>query len=65
MIKVEVVVSVAKDVYCKDCPALFGGGESVEAAVDELQDTLRMTRDEIGKESARFYPEWLSQVTFC
>lgn len=33
--------------------------------VDELQDTLRMTRDEIGKESARFYPEWLSQVTFC
>ena len=40
MIKVEVVVSVAKDVYCKDCPALFGGGDSVEAAVDELQDTL-------------------------
>ena len=63
MIKVDVVVSVAKDgfysVYCKDCPALFGGGDSVEAAVDELQDTLRMTRDEIGKESARFYPEWL------
>lgn len=39
------VVSVAKDVYCKDYPALFGGGDSVEAAVDELQDTLRMTRD--------------------
>ena len=63
MTKVDVVVSVAKDgfysVYCKDCPALFEGGDSVESAVSELRETLRITREELGHDSALFYPEWL------
>ena len=65
MIKVDVVVSVARDgfysVYCKDYPALFGSGDTVEAAVAELKEMLRITRDELGRNSTLFYPEWLDK----
>lgn len=65
MIKVDVVVSVAKDglysVYCKDYPAIFGRGDTVEAAVAELKEMLRITRDELGRNSTLFYPEWLDK----
>lgn len=63
MVKVDVVVSVAKDsfysIYCKEYPSLFGGGKSVDAAMSELNETLRIIRDEIGRDSAVLYPEWL------
>ncbi|MBP5487645.1 MAG: type II toxin-antitoxin system HicB family antitoxin [Bacteroidales bacterium] len=63
MTKVDIVVSVAKDgfysVYVNDYPALFGGGDTVENAVAELRETLRITKEEVGKDSALSYPEWL------
>lgn len=63
MVTVNLVVSVGKDgfysVYCKDYPALFGGGETIEAAVTDLRETLRMTRYEVGRGSSFQYPEWL------
>ena len=63
MTNVDIVVSVAKDgfysVYLKDYPALFGGGDTVESAVTELRETLRIIHEEVGKDSALYYPEWL------
>ena len=62
MKKVYIVISVAQDgfysAYCKDCPALFGSGETPSAAIEELRHTLALTREE-GKEAAAFYPDWL------
>ena len=63
MRKVDVNICIASDgyysAYCSDCPALFGGGETPPEAVEELKETLRITKVEIGKESAAFYPDWL------
>ena len=57
-----IVISVAPDgfysTYCKDCPALFGSGETPSAAIEELSQTLALTKEE-GKEAAAFYPDWL------
>ena len=62
MEKVHITICVAKDgfyaAYCNDDPALFGGGDTPEEAKKELQETLEITQ-EIGKERALFYPEWL------
>ena len=62
MKKVEITVSRAADgtysAYCNDYPALFGMGDSAAGAINELVQTLAITKD-LGKESAMFYPEWL------
>ena len=59
---VDIMISIAKDgFYCACCegyPALFGGGETPEAALDELRETLRIVKED-GKEVALFYPDWL------
>ena len=62
MINVDITISVAEDgfysAYCNDYPALFGGGDTPESAIEELRETLRINK-ELGRESALFYPDWL------
>lgn len=62
MINVDITISVAEDgfysAYCNDCPALFGGGDTPESAIEELRETLRINK-ELGRDSAMFYPNWL------
>ena len=59
---VDIMISIAKDGFycacCEEYPALFGGGETPEAALDELRETLRLVKED-GKEVALFYPDWL------
>ena len=61
---IDITISRAADgfytAFCNDYPALFGGGETAEKAKQELEETLRQTREE-GKDVALFYPEWLDQ----
>ena len=60
---VDINICIASDgfysAYCIDCPALFGGGKTPPEAIEELQETLRITKDDIGKAAAAFYPDWL------
>lgn len=42
-------------------PAVFGSGETVEEALEELKETVRIYREEIGRDSASVYPEWFDQ----
>lgn len=62
MINVDITISVAEDgfysAYCNDCPALFGGGDTPESAIEELRETLRINK-ELGRDSAMFYPNLL------
>ena len=62
MKQVDITLNVAKDgfysAYCDECPALFGSGNTPDAAVAELKETLRLTQED-GREKALFYPEWL------
>jgi len=63
MQKVNIIISRATDgtytLYCADCAALFGMGKSIDEAIAELKETLRISKEEIGRESAAFYPDWL------
>ncbi len=63
MEKVLVIVSKAGDgthtAYCETCPALIGMGNTAGKAIEDLKETLRITKDEIGRASAAFYPDWL------
>lgn len=65
MEKVIINISRAKDgtysAYCAECSALFGMGSTVDEAVEELKETLRINKEEIGKENAAFYPDWLDK----
>lgn len=65
MEKVIVVIDRAKDgtynAYCKECPAFFACGDSIDDAKAELQETIRITKEEIGKEAAAVYPDWLDK----
>jgi len=65
MEKVNIIISRAKDgtysACCFDCASLFGMGDSIEEALCELKETLRITKEEIGKETAAFYPDWLDK----
>ena len=65
MEKVIVNISRAKDgtytAYCADCTPLIGMGDNVDEAVAELKETIRITKEEIGRENAAFYPEWLDK----
>lgn len=59
---VDITISIAKDgFYCASCdeyPALFGGGDTPEAAINELKETLRLVKED-GKDLAVLYPDWL------
>ena len=63
MTKVSIIFARAKDgtysAYCEDAPMLFGMGDTAEDARKDLEETLRITKEEIGKESAGAYPDWL------
>lgn len=63
MEKVIINISRAKDgtytAHSADCTALFGMGGTVDEALAELRETLRITKEEIGREHAAFYPDWL------
>lgn len=62
MEKVDITINVAPDgfysAYCNDHPALFGSGETPEAARKELEETLRLTKED-GRDVAVIYPDWL------
>ena len=62
MKKVDITICRAADgtysAYCNEHPALFGSGDTVAKAKRELEETLRLTKED-GKEIALFYPEWL------
>ena len=62
MEKVDITINVAPDgfysAYCNDHPALFGSGETPEAARKELEETLRLTKED-GRDAAFIYPDWL------
>lgn len=64
MKQVDITICMAKDgtysAYCNDCPALFGMGENAVLAKKELEETLRLTRED-GPQKAMFYPEWLDE----
>ena len=55
MKNVDITISVAEDgfysAYCNDYPALFGSGDTPESAIDELRETLKITK-ELGRDSA-------------
>ena len=61
---VDIMMSVGEDGFytaaCSDHPALMGGGETPEAALDELRETLRLVKED-GREIAFIYPEWLDE----
>jgi len=60
---VDVNINIAQDgfyaAYCADHPSLFGGGETPASALAELKETLRILKEDIGKEAAALYPVWL------
>ncbi len=65
MEKVLVIVERAEDgtynVYCKDCPAFFGCGDTLDEAKKDMLETVRLTKEEVGKGKAVFWPEWLDE----
>ena len=65
MKKVKVIIDRVSDsgyqAYCADDPMLFGAGESVEQARDEMMETIRIIKEELGKNASLIYPEWLDE----
>ncbi len=65
MKKVLVMVERAKDgtynVYCNDCPVFFGCGDTFDDAKNDMIETIRMTKEEVGKAKAAFWPKWLDE----
>lgn len=63
MEKIKVMIDRAADgtynVYCVGHPEFFGMGDSIEQAKTEMLESIRITREEIGKEQALSYPAWL------
>lgn len=63
MRKVKVNISIAPDgfycAYCEDCPAIFGGGNTPEEAIEELRETIRLDK-ELGEQAA-FHPDWFDE----
>ncbi len=62
MKQVDITINRAKDgfyaAYCNEYPALFGGGNTPDEAKAELEETLRLTKED-GRDVAQFYPDWL------
>ena len=63
MEKIKVIIDRATDgtydVYCENHPMLFGAGRTIEEAKEEMLETMRITKEEIGREQAACYPDWL------
>lgn len=63
MEKINVIIDRASDgtynVYCEQYPEFFGMGDSIEEAKAEMLEGIRLTKEELGKENAAFYPDWL------
>lgn len=63
MNKIRVIIDRAEDgtynVYCEEQPLFFGLGSSIEEAKREMIESIRITKEELGREKALFYPEWL------
>ena len=64
MRKVDITICRAEDgffsAYCNEHPALFGSGVTPGAAKAELEETLRITKED-GRDVAMFYPDWLDE----
>ena len=64
MKKVDITICRAQDgtfsAYCNDHPALFGMGATAAKAKEELEETLRLTKED-GRENAFLYPDWLDE----
>ena len=62
MKKVEIMISIGRDGFysacCADHPSIFGAGATPGEAIEELEETLRIVKED-GKDSAIIYPEWL------
>ena len=65
MKKIRVIIDRAGDgtynVYCEEQPLFFGLGSSIEEAKRGMIESIRLTKDELGKEKALIYPEWLDE----
>ena len=63
MEKVKVIIDRAKDgtynVYCEDTPSFFGMGDTIDEAKAEMLESIRITREEIGKDQSAVWPAWL------
>lgn len=63
MVKVKVVIGRERDgfytAWCDDEPLFFGGGNTVEEAKADMMETIRITKEEIGKDHAMVWPSWL------
>ncbi len=59
LVSVERTEDGTYNVYCKDCPVFFGLGDSIDEAKGNFLETIRITKEEIGREDALEYPEWL------
>ena len=46
-------------VYCEEVPSFFGMGATIEQAKKEMLETIRLTKEEIGRDAAAVYPDWL------
>jgi predicted RNase H-like HicB family nuclease len=59
MKKVDITICRAQDgtfsAYCNDHPALFGMGATATKAKEELEETLRLTKED-GRGKAFLYP---------
>lgn len=60
---ISVVVGKAEDgtynAYCSDFPTIFGMGDTIEDAKADLMESIRILKEEIGKDNALLYPDWL------
>ena len=65
MEKIKVIIDRAKDgtynVYCEDTPSFFGMGDTIDEAKAEMLESIRITKEEIGKDHAAIWPDWLDK----
>ncbi len=61
---IDITICIGSDgfysAHCADHPALFGAGKTPEAAIEELKETLQLTKAD-GKDASFIYPEWLDE----
>ena len=63
MERIKAIIDRATDgtysVYCEEVPSFFGMGDTIDQAKAEMLETIRLTKEEIGREAAAVYPDWL------
>ena len=47
--------------YSETDPMIWGAGDSVEEAMSEMQESIRIIKDEIGRGDALVYPDWIDE----